>query len=142
MTQAIGFGAAWPSPQIDASVIACESSPRSAASHFGRASRPTASGSSGVFQNEILISGLNLPTAIKFLPNGDMLALELVKEFGGPAAAVIKHTNPCGASRGSSAGEALRSAIEVRDFARLAVSINNKIETLGKVVVAAAGFYF
>jgi hypothetical protein len=28
-------------------------------------------------QNEILLTGLNLPTAIKFLPNGDMLALEL-----------------------------------------------------------------
>ena len=35
-------------------------------------------GTSGTFQNEILIgSGLNLPTAIKFLPNGDMLVLEL-----------------------------------------------------------------
>jgi glucose/arabinose dehydrogenase/PKD repeat protein len=35
-------------------------------------------GTSGTFQNEILIgSGLNLPTAIKFLPNGEMLVLEL-----------------------------------------------------------------
>ncbi len=32
---------------------------------------------SGVFQNEVLISGMNLPTAVKFLPNGDMLILEL-----------------------------------------------------------------
>jgi phosphoribosylaminoimidazolecarboxamide formyltransferase / IMP cyclohydrolase len=29
-----------------------------------------------------------------------------------PSAAVIKHTNPCGAARGSSASEALRAAIE------------------------------
>jgi glucose/arabinose dehydrogenase/PKD repeat protein len=34
-------------------------------------------GSSGVFQNEILVSGLNLPTAIKFLPTGDLLVLQL-----------------------------------------------------------------
>jgi glucose/arabinose dehydrogenase/PKD repeat protein len=31
----------------------------------------------GAFQNEILISGMNLPTALQFLPNGDMLILEL-----------------------------------------------------------------
>src|SRR5262249_16746977 len=36
------------------------------------------SGSPGVFQNEILVSGLNLPTALKFIPGGDLLALELV----------------------------------------------------------------
>lgn len=33
------------------------------------------------------------------------------------------------------------SPIEVRDFARLAVSVNHKIETLGKVVVAAINGY-
>src|SRR6185295_109545 len=41
-TQAIGFGAACPSPQIDASAIACESSASSAVSHFGFESSPTA----------------------------------------------------------------------------------------------------
>jgi glucose/arabinose dehydrogenase/PKD repeat protein len=34
-------------------------------------------GSSGTFQNETLISGLDLPVAVKFLPNGDMLILQL-----------------------------------------------------------------
>jgi glucose/arabinose dehydrogenase len=34
-------------------------------------------GTGGVFQNEVLVSGMNLPTAVKFLPNGDMLILEL-----------------------------------------------------------------
>jgi glucose/arabinose dehydrogenase/PKD repeat protein len=34
-------------------------------------------GAAGVFQNEILISNMNLPTALQFLPNGDMLILEL-----------------------------------------------------------------
>ena len=29
------------------------------------------------FQNDILATGFNLPTAIKFLPNGDMLVVEL-----------------------------------------------------------------
>lgn len=33
------------------------------------------------------------------------------------------------------------TALEVRDFARLAVAVNNKIETLGKVVVAAINGY-
>jgi fibronectin type 3 domain-containing protein len=37
----------------------------------------SAGGSSGTFQNEILISGMNLPTAVRFLPNGNMLILEL-----------------------------------------------------------------
>jgi phosphoribosylaminoimidazolecarboxamide formyltransferase/IMP cyclohydrolase len=39
-------------------------------------------------------------------------AVRLANALPKPAAAVIKHTNPCGAARGSSAGEALRSAIE------------------------------
>ena len=34
-------------------------------------------GAGGTFQNEVLISGMNLPTALQFLPNGDMLILEL-----------------------------------------------------------------
>ncbi len=34
-------------------------------------------GGSGSFQNQILLTGLNLPTAIKFLADGDMLVLEL-----------------------------------------------------------------
>jgi glucose/arabinose dehydrogenase/PKD repeat protein/fibronectin type 3 domain-containing protein len=33
--------------------------------------------SAGSFENEILITGLNLPTAVKFLPDGHMLVLEL-----------------------------------------------------------------
>jgi glucose/arabinose dehydrogenase len=37
----------------------------------------TSASGSGVFQNEILVTGLNLPTALKFLPDGRMLALEL-----------------------------------------------------------------
>ena len=36
MTQSIGFGAAWPRPQIDASRITCDSSSSSAQSHCGR----------------------------------------------------------------------------------------------------------
>ena len=45
--------------------------------HAGDNVFTTSGGTSGTFQNEILLSGLNLPTAIKFLPNGDMLVLEL-----------------------------------------------------------------
>jgi phosphoribosylaminoimidazolecarboxamide formyltransferase/IMP cyclohydrolase len=39
-------------------------------------------------------------------------ALELVKEFDRPAAACIKHTNPCGAGIADSIGEAYRLAYE------------------------------
>ncbi len=38
-------------------------------------------------------------------------ALELVKEFQGPAAAVIKHGNPCGCGVGGNLGEALARAL-------------------------------
>jgi len=38
-------------------------------------------------------------------------ALELVKEFSGPAAAVIKHANPCGCGTGASPGEAFARAM-------------------------------
>jgi phosphoribosylaminoimidazolecarboxamide formyltransferase/IMP cyclohydrolase len=39
-------------------------------------------------------------------------AIRLANAFGDPAAAVIKHTNPCGVARRQSASEALRGAIE------------------------------
>ncbi len=39
-------------------------------------------------------------------------ALELVKEFDAPAAAVIKHTNPCGCAEGATLHEAFRKAYE------------------------------
>ena len=37
----------------------------------------TSTGTAGAFQNEILISGMTLPTSLAFLPDGDMLILEL-----------------------------------------------------------------
>jgi phosphoribosylaminoimidazolecarboxamide formyltransferase/IMP cyclohydrolase len=39
-------------------------------------------------------------------------AVRLSQAFRGPAAAVIKHTNPCGAARGGSVAEAVRAAVE------------------------------
>ena len=39
-------------------------------------------------------------------------AMRLANAFGEPAAAVIKHTNPCGVARRESLAEALRAAIE------------------------------
>jgi phosphoribosylaminoimidazolecarboxamide formyltransferase/IMP cyclohydrolase len=36
----------------------------------------------------------------------------LVQEFGGPAAAIIKHTNPCGCAEQASLAEAYRKALE------------------------------
>jgi glucose/arabinose dehydrogenase/PKD repeat protein len=37
----------------------------------------TSAPSSGSFQNEVLLTGMNLPVAVKFLPDGDMAVLEL-----------------------------------------------------------------
>ncbi len=52
-------------------------------------------GATGVFQNEILISGMNLPTALQFLPNGDMLVLELGgKIWSVPAGTTQVRTTP------------------------------------------------
>jgi glucose/arabinose dehydrogenase len=51
-----------------------------AAGHFSaysNTSSATTTSSAGVFQNEVLISGMNLPTAVKWLPDGSMLVLEL-----------------------------------------------------------------
>jgi phosphoribosylaminoimidazolecarboxamide formyltransferase/IMP cyclohydrolase len=39
-------------------------------------------------------------------------AIRIANAFTGPAAAVIKHTNPCGVARHQSAAEAIRAAIE------------------------------
>ena len=55
-------------------VSADASGARSASADF---TFTTAAAGGGAFVNEILIQGMNLPTALKFLPNGDMLILEL-----------------------------------------------------------------
>ena len=39
-------------------------------------------------------------------------ALEIVREFSGPAVSVIKHTNPCGAAQGETLAKAYKDALE------------------------------
>jgi phosphoribosylaminoimidazolecarboxamide formyltransferase/IMP cyclohydrolase len=57
-------------------------------------------------------------------------ALRIVVEFSGPAAAVIKHTNPCGVARGATQAEAY---VRARDADRLSafggiVALNRRLD--------------
>ncbi len=55
-------------------------------------------------------------------------ALELVKDFDKPAAAIIKHTNPCGAATADSITDAFTEAYEVDPMAAFGcvIALNNK----------------
>lgn len=89
---------------------------------------------------------LNRPEALNAL-NKDVLqqlasVLDKVKTDDAVRAAVITGAG----DKAFSAGADIRflnqaTPLEVRDFARLAVTVSNKIETLGKVVVAAINGY-
>jgi enoyl-CoA hydratase len=89
---------------------------------------------------------LNRPQALNALSE-DLLrqlaaALDEAKTNGAVRAVIITGTGEKAFSAGADIeflGRA--SALEVREFARLAVCVNNKIETLGKVVVAAINGY-
>jgi len=58
-------------------------------------------------------------------------ALELVKDFDEPCAAVIKHTNPCGVAIGESIDEAYRRAHEADPMAAFGciIALNRKVNT-------------
>ncbi|HXC96756.1 MAG TPA: bifunctional phosphoribosylaminoimidazolecarboxamide formyltransferase/IMP cyclohydrolase [Edaphobacter sp.] len=55
---------------------------------------------------------------------------ELVSEFDEPAAAIIKHTNPCGASTGASIVEAYRRALEADPVSAFGgvIGINREVD--------------
>lgn len=57
-------------------------------------------------------------------------ALELVKEFDRPAAAIIKHTNPCGVAVADSLVEAFISAREADNISRYGgvIALNRKLD--------------
>ena len=68
-------------------------------------------------------------------------AVRLANALPKPAAAVIKHTNPCGAAGGSSAGEALRSAIEADPVSAFGGIIGVNEEFDGECARAVEGLF-
>ena len=94
---------------------------------------------------EIAFMTLNRPKALNAL---DMATLERLSALLDQirAAQSVKAVIITGSGRAFSAGADIRylhraTPLEVRDFARLAVSVNNKIENLGKIVLAAINGY-
>jgi enoyl-CoA hydratase len=94
----------------------------------------------------IALLTLNRPEALNAL---DVATLELlsvlldqVRTAESVKAAIITGSGTAAFSAGADIGFLYRATpLEVREFARLAIQVNNKIETLGKVVVAAINGY-
>jgi len=69
-------------------------------------------------------------------------ALEIVKEFKGPAASVIKHTNPCGAAQSQTLKKAYIDALDcdrVSAFGSI-VGLNRKADRATAEAISSAGF--
>ncbi len=66
-------------------------------------------------------------------------ALELIKEFVPPAAAVIKHTNPCGCAVGGSLNEAFEKAYAGDPLAAFGgiVALNRKVDVATATAITA-----
>jgi phosphoribosylaminoimidazolecarboxamide formyltransferase/IMP cyclohydrolase len=77
-------------------------------------------------------------------------AWELIREFGAPAAAIIKHTSPCGCAEGASLPEAYRRAFEADPISAFGgiLAFNREVDgqTAGEIVklkadaIAAPGY--
>jgi phosphoribosylaminoimidazolecarboxamide formyltransferase/IMP cyclohydrolase len=68
-------------------------------------------------------------------------AMKLAGAFDGPAAAVIKHTNPCGVSRAASLPEALRAAIASDPVSAFGGIIGTNRELDGEAALAVADLF-
>ena len=66
-------------------------------------------------------------------------AIELVREFAAPAAAVIKHTNPCGCAVGASLKEAFERAYAGDPVAAYGgiVALNRKVDAIAAAAIVA-----
>ncbi len=69
-------------------------------------------------------------------------ALEVVKEFDRPAAAIIKHTNPCGAAVGKTLVEAYKKALECDPMSAFGsiIALNKVVDLPTARAVTTAGF--
>ena len=63
---------------------------------------------------------------------------ELVSEFDEPAAVIIKHTNPCGASTGATVVEAYRRALEADPVSAFGgvIGINREVDAAAAEEIA------
>jgi len=89
---------------------------------------------------------LNRPDALNVMDLGMLERLSLLLDDASTSLAVKAVIITGSGNRAFSAGADVRflnraTALEVREFARLAVLVNHKIESLGKVVVAAINGY-
>jgi len=89
---------------------------------------------------------LNRPDALNVMDLGMLERLSLLLDEASTSLAVKAVIITGSGNRAFSAGADVRflnraTALEVREFARLAILVNHKIETLGKVVVAAINGY-
>lgn len=96
-------------------------------------------------EDEIAVVTLNRPKALNALDTSALERLSaLLDQICG--AESVKAVIITGSGTAFSAGADIRylhraTPLEVREFARLAVSVNNKIENLGKIVAAAINGY-
>ncbi|MDD5116451.1 MAG: bifunctional phosphoribosylaminoimidazolecarboxamide formyltransferase/IMP cyclohydrolase [Candidatus Omnitrophica bacterium] len=69
-------------------------------------------------------------------------ALELVKEFNGPAAVIVKHNNPCGAAEDKSLDKAYLNAWKCDRLSAFGgiVALNRKMDLLTAKAVSKSGF--
>jgi len=69
-------------------------------------------------------------------------AIEVVKEFDKPAAAVIKHTNPCGAAVGKTLAEAYKRALECDPMSAFGsiIGLNKTVDVQTARAITSAGF--
>jgi len=69
-------------------------------------------------------------------------AMEIVKEFDKPAAAVIKHTNPCGAAVGKTPAEAYKKALECDPMSAFGgiIGLNKTVDVQTARAITSAGF--
>ncbi|MFH1640827.1 MAG: bifunctional phosphoribosylaminoimidazolecarboxamide formyltransferase/IMP cyclohydrolase [Candidatus Omnitrophota bacterium] len=69
-------------------------------------------------------------------------AFELVKEFNGPAAVVVKHNNPCGVAEAKTLDKAYLDAWKCDTLSAFGsiVALNRKVDTKTARLVAASGF--
>ncbi len=109
--------------------------PHQRAAWYREASRTSGLTARSQFGGAILVQG----KALSYTNLLDLdAAMRIVLEFGGPAAAVIKHTNPCGVAIGATPAEAY---VRARDADRLSsfggiVALNRAIDIAAAQAIA------
>ena len=69
-------------------------------------------------------------------------AIEIVKEFDEPMAAIVKHTNPCGAAVGKTLVEAYKKALECDPMSAFGsiIGLNKTVDLQAARAITSAGF--